>query len=275
MSTCPFESVDYEALKDLNDGDAHLAIRKLDFPVMLPDSSILQGVAKTYYSLHFAVYGFGYDSSTDDYKVMRGCSYRVRDSGQTVVQVFSLKTGSWRTHQGLNYFDLAERGCLLNRVLLWLTYTDSCPTGSNIISFDLGEEKFQEMLSLPYHSWFSYIFSLGDCLCLYISGALDSKPTGFRIWMMTEYGVKDSWTEVVSSENLPEEYEYSLLTPLCILENGEVLMVKKGNYHSLVLFSSKEQTFRNVIRTQNKWKLDGTFYRETLVSPGTSSVADI
>ncbi|KAK9911037.1 hypothetical protein M0R45_034963 [Rubus argutus] len=247
MSTSPFESIDYEALKDLSDGDAHLAIKKLDFQVMFPDSSVKTTVGSCNGLICLEIdqedvvlwnpctrdykvlpkptirctsqfYGFGYDSSTDIYKIMRGYSYRVLDYEETGVQVFSLKTGSWRTHLDPNYFDLAWRGV----------------------------EKFQEMLPLPYHACFSYIFSLGDCLGVYISGFLDSKLTGFRIWMMKEYGVKDSWTEVVSSENLPEEYEYSLLTPLCILENGEVLM-----------------------------KMDEAIYRETLVSPETSSVADI
>ncbi|XP_024159302.1 F-box/kelch-repeat protein At3g23880-like [Rosa chinensis] len=40
FSTSPVESIDYEAFKDLNDADSHLAIRKLKFPVMFPDSSI-------------------------------------------------------------------------------------------------------------------------------------------------------------------------------------------------------------------------------------------
>ncbi|PRQ57327.1 hypothetical protein RchiOBHm_Chr1g0347121 [Rosa chinensis] len=131
------------------------------------------------------------------------------------------------------------------------------------------------MLALPYHACFSYIFTLGDCLSVYILGFLHNETTGFRIWMMKEYGVKESWTEVIGSESLPEEYELSLLTPLCILENGKVLMVKIDNYQSLVLYSPKEQIFRDVIRTQNKWKLDTAIYRETLVSPVTSRIADI
>ncbi|KAM5554634.1 hypothetical protein ABKV19_022837 [Rosa sericea] len=112
FSTNPVESIDYEALKDLNDADSHLAIRKLKFPVMLPDSSITtiigscnglicidvdqEGIAiwnpctgesnvlpkpTDHYIPQFS--GFGYDSTNDDYKVVRGCNYRVRGSEET------------------------------------------------------------------------------------------------------------------------------------------------------------------------------------------------
>jgi hypothetical protein len=86
---------------------------------------------------------------------------------------------------------------------------------------------------------------------------------------MEENGV---WTEFISSERLPREFENARLTPLCILENGEVLMVV--NYTvKLILYSPKEMTFRNGIG--RRWLFNGAIYRETLVSPVTSSIADI
>ncbi|PRQ57336.1 putative F-box domain-containing protein [Rosa chinensis] len=132
ISMSPFKSLDSEASKDLsldcealkdlnNDGDAHLAIRKLEFPVMFPNSSRrnivgscnglicveidekdmvlwnpctgqsnllpkrtskLCGVG---YDLTMKFSGFGYDSTNDDYKVVRGYSFRVAGSKETVV----------------------------------------------------------------------------------------------------------------------------------------------------------------------------------------------
>ncbi|PRQ57328.1 putative F-box domain-containing protein [Rosa chinensis] len=144
FSTSPVESIDYEALKDLNDADSHLAIRKLKFPVMFPDSSIttITGSCNGLICVDVDLEGIAIwnpcagesnvlpkrtdDCTHDDYKVVRGHNYRVRGSEETVVQVFSSKSGSWRTHEGLDYFNLAGRGYLLNGVLHWLetTFTD-------------------------------------------------------------------------------------------------------------------------------------------------------
>ncbi|PRQ57324.1 putative F-box domain-containing protein [Rosa chinensis] len=136
-------SLDCEALKELkDDGDAHLAIRKIKFPkltrktwcygTLVLDNPIccqnlliiafrsMADLVSIELSSFFC--GFGYDSTNDDYKVVRGYNHRVGDSEETVVQVFSLKSGSWRTHEGLSYFGLAapagRPGCLLNGVCI-------------------------------------------------------------------------------------------------------------------------------------------------------------
>ncbi|PRQ57346.1 putative F-box domain-containing protein [Rosa chinensis] len=201
-------SLDCEALKELkDDGDAHLAIGKLEFPKDMvlwnPCTGQSNLLPKPTDHCIPQFHGFGYDSTNDDYKVVRGYNYIVRGSEETMVQVFRLKS----------------------------------------------EEKFREMLPLP-------------------------SLVGLRIWMMKEYGVKESWTEVASFD-LPKDYKFSLVTPLCILENGEGLIASRCDFQSLVFYSFKEQTFRNVFRTHNGWKFDGLIYRETLVSPVTSGIADI
>ncbi|KAM5554628.1 F-box/kelch-repeat protein [Rosa sericea] len=260
-------SLDCEALKDLkDDGDAHLAIRKLEFPVMFPNSSYREIVGSCNglicveidqkdmvlwnpctgesnllpkptghvtsklcgvgYDLTMEFSGFGYDSTNDDYKVVRGYNYRVRGSEETVVQVFSLKSGSWRTHEGLSYFPFEGTGCLLNGALHWpgTIFDDFQLTDSRIISFDLPEEKFREMLPLPSQAGFRCNFIPGDCLGVYEYSILHDEIFKFRIWMMKEYGVKESWTEVASFDILRKDSQFSLVTPLCILENGEGLI---------------------------------------------------
>ncbi|PRQ57348.1 putative F-box domain-containing protein [Rosa chinensis] len=234
-------SLDCEALKELkDDGDAHLAIRKLEFPVMFPDSSIRKIVGSCNglicveidqkdmvlwnpctgqsnllpkptghvtlklcgvgYDLTMKFCGFGYDLTNDDYKVVTGYSHRVRGSEETVVQVFSFKSGSWRTHKGLSYFCLEGPGCLSNGALHWaLTiFNDFRQTDSRTISFDLAEEKFQEMIPLPSQAGFRCHFIPGECRRVYTYGFLHNEIIRLKIWMMKEYGVQDSWTEVAS-----------------------------------------------------------------------------
>lgn len=192
-------------------------------------------------------YGFGYDSTSDDYKVMLG-SYIVSDSEKAVIQIFSLKSGSWSNHNDLHY-RCFQRGCLLNGALHWFGYDAQTDILSpwKLMSFDLREEKFQGRIPLPNEVYLSHIFIAKNCLCIYSSRNVAT--TGFRIWMMEEYGVKESWTKIVSSKSLPQEFENARLTPLCILENGEVLMVVNSTV-KLILYSSKEMTFRNGIGSE-------------------------
>ncbi|XP_062001450.1 F-box/kelch-repeat protein At3g23880-like [Rosa rugosa] len=307
-------SLDCEALKDLNDdGDAHLAIRKLEFPVMFPNSSRRKIVGSCNglicveidekdmvlwnpctgqsnllpkptsklcgvgYDLTMKFSGFGYDSTNDDYKVVRGYSFRVAGSKETVVQVFSLKSGSWRTHEGLSYLRLVGPGCFSNGALHWAEtiFNDFRPPALRTISFDLAEEKFQEMLPLPSQAGNRYSFIPGDCFGVYTYDYLHNEIFRFRIWIMKEYRVQESWTEVGSLDILREDSGFSLVMLLCILENGEGLIVQTCDFQSLVLYSFKEQTFRNVVRTHNEWKSDAVIYKETLVSPVTSGIAVI
>ncbi|XP_068304342.1 F-box protein CPR1-like [Pyrus communis] len=52
-------------------------------------------------------YGLGYDPTTDDYKVVQGSSKTTCGSKEVVIQVFSLKSDSWRKSADddhINYF---------------------------------------------------------------------------------------------------------------------------------------------------------------------------
>lgn len=66
-------------------------------------------------------YGFGYDLTTQDYKVIVGYKCKMRDTIKLVV--FTLKTNLWRIVEVVNppvrEFRRAE-GCLLNGALHWL-----------------------------------------------------------------------------------------------------------------------------------------------------------
>ncbi|XP_004309903.1 PREDICTED: F-box protein At1g67130-like [Fragaria vesca subsp. vesca] len=96
------------------------------------------------------------------------------------------------------------------------------------------------------------------------------------IWLMKEYGVKQSWTQVLrcSREDFPEGKKDVLMEPFCILESGEVL-VYDLRAHLLVLYDPEENTFKNVTKTHHLLNFGAFVYRETLVSPVSGSVVDI
>ncbi|PWA89501.1 F-box associated interaction domain-containing protein [Artemisia annua] len=116
-------------------------------------------------------YGFGYDSYTDDYKVVA-----VRKSNNKV-KVYSLKTGIWKKVSDFPDAYLLEDGVFLNGCIHWLDYLpNNLPT---IVSFDLGV--------------------LGDRLCVLSSYG---KKSVTDIWVMQD----DSWTKSLSIM-YPEDHD--------------------------------------------------------------------
>ncbi|KAM5583985.1 F-box/kelch-repeat protein [Rosa sericea] len=304
----PPQSLDHEALKDLKDHrDGYFANRELDFPVMIPEFSnryksivgccnglicfsvqgddfILWNPCTRYSKLlprtplpvfnRHAFCGFGYDSANDDYKVLVG----TKMCEEITIQVFALKTSSWKVLPITNALNISGRGFFLNGAFHWLTRVGPNRGNSRtILSFDLAEEKFHEMIPLPYDDddgGFYGMTILRNCLCVF--NFLVGRAGVSTIWLMKEYGVKQSWTQVIrcSKREIPKEYRLLFLQPICILENGELV----GNDFRagfLVLYDPKENTFKNVTRTHNELNCGAFVYRETLVSPVTGSVVDI
>ncbi|KAK9924273.1 hypothetical protein M0R45_032653 [Rubus argutus] len=150
------------------------------------------------------------------------------------------------------------------------------------MSFDLGEEKFREIPS-PGNSFegvwgiFDGFLTFRNCLCVYAGSMF---RTRFSIFMMKQYGVKESLTQVVklTSDIVPKLYNPKVyLTPLWILENGEILVdkVKKGLH--LALYDPKENKLKNVIDHDESYGFASVIYRETLVSPaiGTNIIPSV
>ncbi|XP_062027273.1 F-box/kelch-repeat protein At3g23880-like [Rosa rugosa] len=297
---------DYEALKSIKDDDVHgsggqFAVTQLDFPVTKTisdfsyrvlvgacnglvcvdvgyeaimlwnpctrDSKVLPKpppVVDSKFSNY--LYGFGYDSASDDYKVIRG--FTDYHAEKIMIHIFSLKTGSWRTVEDIDYVTLIMRqGLFLNGALHWLCNLPE--GGSRILSFDLEAEKFQKTIPLPYDDWFFDLLIHKNCLCVL---ACPTRTNTFNIWMMKEYGVKESWTEVLqfSLENYVESYDdlRGYFRPVCILENGLVLINQFGVCEDLMVLSDlKEKKFKHFVEVAEDLEFRTVIYRETLVSP--------
>ncbi|KAM1000550.1 hypothetical protein ACFX15_006922 [Malus domestica] len=99
----------------------------------IPSSSI---------AYYFDLFGFGFDHSTDDYKMV---DLRYLKGGIMFI-VYTLKTGSWREIQRRYPYksDLMLHGILLSGGLHWLVNRVR-GSSSVIISFDLAEEHVQEI----------------------------------------------------------------------------------------------------------------------------------
>ncbi|KAM5583987.1 hypothetical protein ABKV19_003718 [Rosa sericea] len=302
----PPQSLDHEALKDLKDHrNGYFANRELDLPVMIPEYSnryksivgccnglicfsvqgddfILWNPCTRYSKMlprtplpvfnRQVFCGFGYDSATDDYKVIVG----TKMDEEIKFQVFTLKTSSWKVLRISNALNISGPGFFLNGALHWLVRVEPNPGNSRaILSFDLAEEEFHEMIPLPYDDVdFEGMTILRNCLC--VVDSFIGRDGVSTIWLMKEYGVKQSWTQVIrcSRKDFPKEYRHVFVKPICILEKGELLF-HDWRAGFLVLYDPKENTFKNVTKTHDRLRCGTLVYRETLVSPVTGSVVDI
>ncbi|XP_058202746.1 F-box/kelch-repeat protein At3g06240-like [Rhododendron vialii] len=93
------------------------------------------------------VYGVGYDSFTDDYKVVIFSYFRTLSSAERdtiIVAVYSLKTNAWRRIQDSHDYVLQKTsgGVFVNGRLHFVCWrNESCV----IVAFNLSEESFREL----------------------------------------------------------------------------------------------------------------------------------
>ncbi|XP_059309947.1 F-box/kelch-repeat protein At3g23880-like [Lycium ferocissimum] len=172
-------------------------------------------------------YGFGYDESHHDYKVVLvmfyDCTYVSLDPVK--VKIYSLKSDYWRTVVGdfQGGMRSTQAGKFANGKLHWATNDDDW----NIISIDLADEKWGKVEQSCYGEGYSLLHlavlrsDLSVC-CNYMSSHTD-------VWVMKEYGVKESWIKMYTIKylsDLENPYFSRLLPPtLCMSKKGEILLV--------------------------------------------------
>jgi F-box interacting protein len=163
---------------------------------------------------------FGYDNSTDTYKVV---AFRMGSNMTTEVRVLSFGNNVWRDIQSLpasllqlsfnNHNGTVYAGVHFNCTVNWLAMIKDGNLAPQfvIISLDLGTETYTQFLPPPISLEFSYFLMkvsrawpgvsvLMDSLCLYH----DFKETDFVIWKMTKFGDEKSWAQLlkISYHNL-------------------------------------------------------------------------
>ncbi|KAL6223880.1 hypothetical protein ACLB2K_002737 [Fragaria x ananassa] len=284
----PLYSVDYEALlKYVKEVDVHLASKYFDYPILIRNlNQLFSGYATSREfdcpvvvpKFSVQIYGScnGLICLEVDYNKIIWWNPCTGDS-KLLPEATHFYDDQCARYYGFGYDSTSSdyKGYLVNDVVHWVEheYEDMgyITADSKIVSFNLREEKFQEEVSFPnpppssgyYES--VEIGAIGGCLCI----CFEPIDSGLRIWVMKEYGVKESWTEVlkISREVLPKDLVLQS-RPLSILENGEVLLNLQNNV--LALYNPKRKTFRTVVQTHDDQWLNTAIYVETLVSPATA-----
>uniref|UniRef100_A0A2P2N047 F-box domain-containing protein n=1 Tax=Rhizophora mucronata TaxID=61149 RepID=A0A2P2N047_RHIMU len=200
-------------------------------------------------------HGFGYDSVSDDYKV-------VRIDGRTNVSVYSLRTDSWRRMGVFPYGDYVyDSGTLLNGAVHWAVKSGEGENAKYSISaFDLEKELFQELPAPDVGDTDSefVVGALGKCLCMIHSRNYMHDD----FWVMRKYGMGESWTRISIS------LSYICMAPLCLTKNGGALLVIDGR---LVLYNLEKDTYKFLIvhGIPGGVGFEADTYIESLISPSS------
>lgn len=234
--------------------------------------------------------GFGYDSSSDDYKVVLVTYYSESEkdsqgeelwwSTYQIVAIYSLKRNSWRIFKEFNLaihdfhrwdHEYFPESICLNGAIHWRSRTNSC--GNTITAFDVSKEIFYLVPNPPYFMGFSdnALGVLGGCLCLVHGSEHEGSPS--ELWVMKEYGVEASWTKLTLFLNADDngdgrsgKYSYE---PLCA--SGDNTFIMTRNTKELIRFNDKGKILEKVCICDDSEKCEGITFVESLVSVDITS----
>ncbi|KAF9589776.1 hypothetical protein IFM89_028685 [Coptis chinensis] len=264
-------------------------------------------------------YGFGYSETDKDYKVVRISSFHVTEYNHVIpkeVLVYSLRSKAWRKidDSGDKHvpFILQEldfqlvKGELVNGSVHWKgedfcidwrnkVYELKEKATSKIIAFNLDDETFHEV---PHPEYYGsdllgtiIVCTLNGYLCLIKFADIGRIKD---VWVMTEYGVRESWTKLFSIEE-PILQGCWFHIPNYFKKGGHVLYSDIGLYqysikeqilkefHSRVpcYYSSatmddeKSRLFGNwSFSCENTWIMKRTICSLLLISPAQNKRAD-
>ncbi|EOY06305.1 hypothetical protein QUC31_016345 [Theobroma cacao] len=213
-------------------------------------------------------WGLGYSAVTNQYKVLQSYYPAIESAERHVVaEIYTIGTGSWRSIGNAPTDTVAlPFNAFLNGTLHWFPCT---PNGSEFIhSFDFETEQFGT-LPPPDHfreedkkfTNYARIGVLGGCLfIIYFTNSIR-----FDIWVMKEYGVKESWTKQFVIENLyPKQGSWDFYEPMVVLNNGEILMLY--NNDAVVCYNQKRRNLRGTKFFRTRSQFDAIAYIPCFIS---------
>lgn len=216
--------------------------------------------------------GFGFCSSTRQYKIVRFMCVASVDSlaslpkTEVVVEIHTLGSESWRKMHNVPHPKIqGSFNSFLNGCLHWIT-TSRKPSDL-ICSLDLEKECIR-ILPPPYHFSQSYVNkiswitvgTLRGCICLcYVND-----DNLFEVWVMKDYGVKESWIKDFSIDiNFYSGLRMEHLNhPIKFLNNGD-LWVVSGN--ALVSYCPRAGTFKD-LKVLDSWKTEVIVHIPSFIS---------
>ncbi|XP_049350192.1 F-box/kelch-repeat protein At3g23880-like [Solanum verrucosum] len=218
---------------------------------------------KTKTNFVYSVYGFGYDEFHDDYKVVVIFIIGRDDfSLQIEVKEYSLKIDSWRMVDNCpSITPLQQSGMFVNGKLHWVSVID---LKQSIISFDLAYGKWGEMeLPCYWKGGRGEVLSLGSDRLVFCDY---DETYMLDVWLMKEYGVKESWMKMFTIKISKDQLVYGFLGQRRVhMASGSEILVVFGS--SFMIYNTKGDPLRSSkIIEANNWD-EAEIYIESLVCP--------
>ncbi|PHT39796.1 hypothetical protein CQW23_18650 [Capsicum baccatum] len=228
-------------------------------------------VNKTSHSVS-RLYGLGYDSTSDDYKIIRidafdgVCDYGLPDEILAIKSASRKKTSECAAGP-CGILPRISELCLafVERAFHW----ESGHVYSHcVVTFNISNETYGNM-SLPVRLYSNTseetgVSPVGGRLCYHHDDGIN-----FNLWVMKDYGMKESWTKWFSIPNNMKCY----ITPIYRFSNDEVLLsclYEKADYEFVYKTANGSS---NLMWPQHsndimhpKTIMDGFVYTESLIS---------
>ncbi|KAK9138248.1 hypothetical protein Sjap_008842 [Stephania japonica] len=197
------------------------------------------------------VYGFGRDLNRNEYKVVA----IIEVVGIVQVKTFSASSSSWewRTIENLNASDFFNRGHFfdgdgkfVSGAAHWLGFysvynntTQEYEMEWRMIAFDFKREELREILLPQFATKASlfhrlsvwkesiYVFILNECV-----------PFSSDLYVMKEYGVRDSWCKLYTIPETLVTNMFRLWSIVCFTDNGQILL-QENHQNNLAIYDPK------------------------------------
>ncbi|KAK3190359.1 hypothetical protein Dsin_029920 [Dipteronia sinensis] len=225
-------------------------------------------------------FGFGYDHSTDDYKIVR---ISRSDDNKYQVEIYSLKTKSCQKRITLpwqiGYIKRRRQpGNFINGALYWpIRYAVGFESISlAVLRFDLSNQEFNVILSPKEFQRREQLGVLGGRLCMFGY----NRENHMCMWAMEDNveNQNQNWIKLLSIPLPPlEETEGRFLIPVCFMNNGELLLTtgQRKSYIELIgdiqeffIYDAEEKTLKEMRGINEFFTVYKTItYTQTLVSP--------
>ncbi|KAL6525360.1 hypothetical protein OROHE_015667 [Orobanche hederae] len=174
-------------------------------------------------------HGFGWDESSDDYKVFAFVYVYMHSEEEVIRKVYSSRTNSWKTVEHMDLQLQQNRGytegifVAVGGKLHWNRDEGEIYIGC----FDLKTEVWGKM-KLPYEykttgsDFYSMVGVFDGCLSSIKFYYFECPMV--EVWVMKEYGVQESWSKLIALSHFQEHVQRPLSAKYAVGRDGEVLL---------------------------------------------------
>uniref|UniRef100_UPI001CB94836 F-box/kelch-repeat protein At3g06240-like n=1 Tax=Erigeron canadensis TaxID=72917 RepID=UPI001CB94836 len=207
-------------------------------------------------------HGIGYDSVTDDYKVITLTTFKDEENNFTnFAFLYSLRDNTWKCLGDFPYFVDSRHGVYLDGFLNWIF-------GKGIVTFNLAEERFSLIPVVPdvlvSHDGDDFHITGYSATKITVLGGKLAIYWHSNVMLMNEYGIKESWIML----RLDRFDDIPMIGYTMIFYDNHEIRVSDMNRGMMLIYDFEKRTFSQNMYVWDMYtfKLEDT-YTESLVSP--------